>query len=245
MSRMRAIAMLAGSLVATLVTPGCNDIVPSRPALTDTAVSPGAGPLAGGASVTITGTNFLNVSSVTIGGNALGSRTVLSAPEITGTTPTATSPGAKDVVVTSSSHGSGTCRGCFTYGSGSGAGGQIAFMSLRDGNWEIYLMNADGSGFWNLTGNPADDGSPAWSPDGSRIAFATNRDGNWEIYVVNADGSGAVNLTNDPGSDEHTAWSPDGAKIAFEANRDGNREIYVMNADDSGAPNLTNNPAHD
>src|SRR2546422_7042535 len=142
MSRIRAIAMLVGILGATLVTPGCNDVTPPPPELTVTAVDPGTGPLAGGTSVTITGTNFLNVTSVTIGGNALGSRTVLSAAEITGTTPTATSAGAKDVVVTSSRHGSGMCRGCFTYGSGSGAGGQIAFMSLRDSNWEIYVMNA-------------------------------------------------------------------------------------------------------
>ena len=192
--------MLAGSLVATLVTLGCNDVIPPPPELTVTAVNPGTGPLAGGTSVMITGTNFINVTSVTIGGNALGSRTVLSATEITGTTPTATSPGAKDVVVTSSSHGSGTCTGCFSYESGSGAGGQIAFMSLRDGNWEIYEMNADGSGLWNLTSSPADDAIQSWSPDGSKIAFATNRDGNWEIYVVNADGSGARNLTTDPGT---------------------------------------------
>src|SRR5207247_8089948 len=161
----------------------------------------------------ITGTNFISVTSVTIGGNALGSRTVLTAADIICTTPTATSAGAKDVVVTSSSHGSGTCTGCFSYESGSGAGGQIAFMSLRDGNWEIYVMNADGSGVRNLTSSPADDAIQTWSPDGSKIAFATNRDGNWEIYVVNANGSGARNLTNNPANDDSPAWSPHGTKI--------------------------------
>src|SRR3989442_15697115 len=115
MSRIRAIAMLVGSLGATLVTPGCNDVTPPPPELTVTAVDPGTGPLAGGTSVTIMGTNFINVTSVTIGGNAPGSRAGLSATEITSTTPTPASPGAKDVVVTSSRHGSGTCRGCFTY----------------------------------------------------------------------------------------------------------------------------------
>jgi len=55
------------------------------------------------------------VISVTIGGSELGNRTVVSATQITGVTPAVTSPGAKDVVVTSSSHGSGTCRGCFSY----------------------------------------------------------------------------------------------------------------------------------
>src|SRR2546425_12752872 len=127
MSRIRAIAMLVGSLVATVVIPGCNDVTPPPPELTVTAVNPGTGPLAGGTSVTITGTNFLNVTSVTIGGTALGSRTVLSAAEITGTTPTRTSPGPKDVVVPSSRHGSGRGRGGFTFGSGRGGGGRTPF----------------------------------------------------------------------------------------------------------------------
>ncbi len=73
--------------------------------------------------------------------------------------------------------------------------GKIAFTSDRDGNWEIYAMNADGSGQTNLTGNTATDFLPGWSPDGSRVAFASNRDVNFEIYVMNADGSGQTNLT--------------------------------------------------
>jgi major membrane immunogen (membrane-anchored lipoprotein) len=44
------------------------------------------------------------------------------------------------------------------------AAGKIAFDSTRDGNYEIYVMNADGSGQTNLTNNPAKDGMPAWSP---------------------------------------------------------------------------------
>jgi TolB protein len=126
-----------------------------------------------------------------------------------------------------------------------GTNGKIAFASQRDGNLEIYVMNADGSGQTRLTNNPANESKPAWSPDGSRIAFSSNRDGNAEIYVMNAGGSGQTRLTNNPALDVTPAWSPDGSRIAFSSDRDGNREIYVMNADGSGQTRLTNNPATD
>ncbi|HUU97683.1 MAG TPA: hypothetical protein VM487_18260, partial [Phycisphaerae bacterium] len=77
-----------------------------------------------------------------------------------------------------------------------GVNGKIAFTTGRDGNYEIYVMNPDGSGLTRLTSNAAIDEAPAWSPDGTEIAFQTNRDGNYEIYVMNADGSGQTNLTN-------------------------------------------------
>ena len=112
----RAIGIVGG-LVAAVATPGCKDSV-SPLTITVTSVSPATGSLAGGTGVTIAGTNFVNVTSVTIGGSELGNRTVVSATEITGTTPAATSSGTKDVVVTSSSQGSSTCSGCFTYEAG-------------------------------------------------------------------------------------------------------------------------------
>jgi Tol biopolymer transport system component/serine/threonine protein kinase len=128
------------------------------------------------------------------------------------------------------------------YGGGSG---QFAFVSERDGNREIYIMNADGSGARNLTNNPADDWDPAWSPDGNEIAFHSMRDGNGEIYVMNADGSNPRNLTNNPASDYHPIWSPDGRQILFYSDRSGDGEVWVMNADGSNPRNLTNSPGGD
>jgi len=124
-------------------------------------------------------------------------------------------------------------------------GGRIAFVSYRDGNEEIYVMNSDGSGVTRLTNNLAWDRWPAWSPDGARIAFDSDRDGNYEIYVINADGTGVTRLTNNPAYDGEPSWSPDGSRIAFMSSRDGNAEIYVMNSDGTGQRNLTNNPASD
>ena len=126
-----------------------------------------------------------------------------------------------------------------------GTNGKIAFSSTRDGNYEIYAMNPDGSGVTRLTNNPASDEWPAWSPDSTKIAFMSYRDGNWEIYVMSADGSGVTRLTNNPASDHCPAWSPDGTKIAFNSYRDGNGEIYVMNPDGSNPTRLTNNSADD
>ena len=111
-----------------------------------------------------------------------------------------------------------------------GANGKIAFTSHRDGNFEVYAMNADGSGQTRLTNNPAIDLSPIWSPGGSKIAFTSYRDGNFDIYVMDADGSGQTNLTNHPTMELFPAWSPDGSRIAF--TRDG--QLAMMNANGSG-----------
>lgn len=83
--------------------------------MTVTAVSPASGAVAGRTAVTITGNNFLNVTSVTIGRSELSGHVVVSPTQITGITSSSGSPGTEDVVVTSSSHGTAICSGCFSY----------------------------------------------------------------------------------------------------------------------------------
>jgi formylglycine-generating enzyme required for sulfatase activity len=121
------------------------------------------------------------------------------------------------------------------------SGGVIAFFSNRDGNDEIYTMNADGTGQCNLINNPFSDTDPAWSPDGSQIAFASTRDRNYEVYVMDADGSNMRRLTNHPDIDAHPTWSPDGSQIAFLSRRDGNVEVYLINVDGSNLQRITHN----
>ena len=131
-------------------------------------------------------------------------------------------------------------------------GRKLAFVSRRDGNSDIYVMNADGSGQENLTQHPARDSHPSWSRDGRKLAFVSRRDGNSEIYVMNADGSGLRNVTRAPSNDLDPAWSPDGRAIAFvrqiqkcapgprgaPCNGDGTY-LYVVNGDGSGLRRLT------
>ena len=122
-------------------------------------------------------------------------------------------------------------------------GTKVAFSSNRDGNWEIYVMNADGSGTTRLTVNrSADDAAPTWSPDGSKIAFHSDRDGNYEVYVMNADGSGQTNLTKESGAeDAMPSWAPNGSRIVFASEGD----LYTMNADGTSQARLTSGTADD
>ncbi len=135
--------------------------------------------------------------------------------------------------------------------SGSG-GGVIAFESERDGNRNLYVMNADGTDQRQLTVNPAVDEGPSWSPDGQYIAFQSQRRGSLNIYVLDvhggawADDSQVLVLTT--GTAIHAAWSPappggaGGTQIAFsQLQIDGSSDIFLINPDKTGRQRLTNN----
>ena len=119
-------------------------------------------------------------------------------------------------------------------------GSKIAYAANYDGDYEILVINADGSGVTLLTSNGRADLRPDWSPDGSKIVFASYRDSSEpEIYVMNADGTGQTNITNNPSYDQYPAWSPDGTKIAFASYRSGPIDIYTMNPDGTGVTRIT------
>jgi TolB protein len=133
--------------------------------------------------------------------------------------------------------------------------GWLAFYSDRDGNPEIYKMNADGSGVARLTNDPAFDDSPALSPDGQKIAFLTARhdpnptfpDLEYELYIMNIDGSNLRRLTTTEAAEDHPAWSPDGNRISFDADYDGDGyyEIYQIQPDGSNLTRLTSGAYND
>ena len=105
-------------------------------------------------------------------------------------------------------------------------GESIVFTSNRDEDFEIYVMNSDGSVQRRLTESRGIDMHPRWSPDGKRIAFTSNRDGNYEIYLMNADGSGQVRVTANPERDDYVCWSLAGDALVFVSERDGRFDLY-------------------
>lgn len=137
-----------------------------------------------------------------------------------------------------------------------GAVGQLAYVgSGGDGDFDIYVSDASGDGFVDLSRNDVWDSGAVFSPDGRRIAFWTDRHGdrsvplgyrNVEIYVMDADGSNVRRLTHHEAWDANPSWSNDGRRIAFESWRNDVGDIYVMDAaDGSGVVNLTNTDDED
>jgi TolB protein len=116
---------------------------------------------------------------------------------------------------------------------------RIAFVSTRDGNEEIYTVNPDGTGLTRLTNDPADDRSPAWSPDGTRIAWVRVTYGFEVLWVMNADGTGAAPLYG--GSVANPSWSRDGRIALRLGMAGGGEEIYTIGATGGGETRLTMN----
>jgi TolB protein len=138
-----------------------------------------------------------------------------------------------------------TLPGFDCYPSFSPDGQQIVYMSERDKNRDLYIIDLQGNEVARLTTDPTYDYEPAWSPDGKQIAYVSRKTGDSEIYLMNVDGSNVRQLTDVHGLDWRPTWSPDGKWIVFESWRNGNADVYMMAADGSHEQQLTDNPAED
>jgi TolB protein len=133
-------------------------------------------------------------------------------------------------------------------------GNAIAFTSSRDGNQEIYSIDADGSGLERLTTAAGSDANPTFSPKGDLIAFESNRTGSPEIWIMKSDGSDPERLTflgDEPRPSGYSltkpTWSPKGDRLAFQRRmigplgpgKLGHFEIFTVNADRSGLMQVT------
>lgn len=119
---------------------------------------------------------------------------------------------------------------------------KLAFTTVRDGNFEIYSMNSDGTNQTNLTKTPAGDYSPAWSPDGLKLAFFSDRDEMYQLYVMDADGTNQRRVpTPDVWVFSKPVWSPDGGRLVFRGyTAEGTYDLFVVKVADASFVRLTN-----
>src|SRR5262249_13768511 len=133
-------------------------------------------------------------------------------------------------------------------------GSQIVYSSNQTGNWEIWMMNADGTGQHQITNNPARDEYEAWSPDGRTIALGSDRAGHRSretaIYLMDTDGSNVRRVTWLESMDAVPAFSPDGTKLAWvdmvcDNGGCGPSHVYIGNLDGTGVTRLTQGQNND
>lgn len=139
------------------------------------------------------------------------------------------------------------------FGTWSPDSGQIAFVSDRSGDAEVYVGNVDGSGTRRLTSVPGRDAHPSWHPDGSMLFQSPREEGHTRIFRMNRDGSDQRSLAATTGFCGVPFASPDGRMIAFQCSSSSKDfgsakapwRIYVLNAGENEPKAITSGPGND
>jgi Tol biopolymer transport system component len=135
-------------------------------------------------------------------------------------------------------------------------GKQIVFTSTRGAidptkfnvaDFDLYVMNADGSNVVRLTDDKTGDFSPVFSPDGRSIAFTSTRDhpgaAGVDLYLMSVDGTNVSRLTFQNGHVDHPSWDPHSRRLAFSIGGTAESGIYTLTLDNLGFTRLTFDPA--
>ncbi len=116
---------------------------------------------------------------------------------------------------------------------------KIAFAATPNGNWDVLLMNPDGTQQVNLTNHPAADHSPTWSPTGEHILFCSSRDRLADLYLMNPDGSNIRQVFGKSKVRSSPSWSPDGKQIVYTSLEQGQWMIYIATIDNQKEERVT------
>ena len=114
-----------------------------------------------------------------------------------------------------------------------GTTGLLAFLSNRDGAWNLWTMTPTGTDLTQFTLTGGLTSRPNWSPDGHRIAYSAFASGGYQVFVADSDGGNVQQLTHTAATDWEAWWSPDGERLVFASTRSGESEIYTMLTDGS------------
>ena len=123
---------------------------------------------------------------------------------------------------------------------------RMAFVGVKGGEKELYVMDSDGWYARPVTHDRSIAQSPAWSPDGSLLLFTSYRGGSGpRLFVTPAAGGQIYLLSGRPGLNISGVYSPDGREVACSLSQDGNSEVYVLDARGASPQRLTNHRAID
>jgi serine/threonine protein kinase/dipeptidyl aminopeptidase/acylaminoacyl peptidase len=121
--------------------------------------------------------------------------------------------------------------------------GKIVYASRTGENWDIWMVNSDGSENRQLTADAFIDHQPSVSPDGRYVVFQSNRSGSRNIWRIDADGNNPTQLTDGSYVDESPVCSPDGRWVIFMSRRSGTPAIWKVGIDGGTPVQLTNHPS--